>query len=97
MAYTAGGLSQISSVNGFGLYRYDSTDALATVDGDGYFNNDDDDLKLAVGDIIHVFTWDTVRTGIPSDMGTFIVMQVGATGDVDLSNDMLAGTLATGD
>ena len=98
MAYTAGGLSLISSVNGFGLYRYDSLDTLADVDGSGYFNNADDNLKLGAGDIIHVFDWDTaVRTGTIADMGTFIVMTVSAAGVVDLSNDMLAGTLATGD
>ena len=98
MAYTAGGLSQISSVNGLGLYRYDSLDALADVDGSGYFNNSDDSINLRVGDIIHVFDWDTaVRTGTVADMGTFIVMTVSAAGVVNLSNDMLAGTLATGD
>lgn len=97
MAYTAGNLVQMAEGNGYGIYRYDSTDAIATVDGSGYFNNSDDNLNLHVGDIIHVVTWDTVRTGTPSDYGIFMVMTVSAAGVVDLSNDMLAGTLATGD
>jgi len=98
MAFDASNLALISSVNGFGLYRYDTTDALTTVDGDGYMNNDDDDLNLAVGDIIDVVVWSSaVRTGTISDVGKLIVMQVGATGDVDLSNDLLSATPATGD
>lgn len=102
MAYTAGGLRLMSNhPPGFNIYRYDSLDAIATVDGDGYFNNDDDDLNLAVGDIIHVVDWDTAvgSGGTINDYGIFVVMQVGvsAAGAVDLSNDMLAGTLATGD
>jgi len=64
MAYTAANLSLISSVNGFGLYRYDTTDELGDVDDGGYFNNTDDNLNLAKGDLIHVIVWVTaVRTG----------------------------------
>lgn len=64
MAYTAGNLAQISSVSGYGLYRYDTTDTLGDVDDGGYFNNTDDNLNLAVGDLIHVIVWVTaVRTG----------------------------------
>lgn len=39
MAYTAGNLVLMSQGNGFGRYRYDTTDTAADVDGDGYFNN----------------------------------------------------------
>ena len=53
MAYTAGGLTLMNHGNGFSHYRYDIlTDSHATIDTDGYFNNADDDLNLAVGDII---------------------------------------------
>lgn len=55
MAYTAGNLALISSVNGFGLYVYTSdTDSRATVAASGYFNNTDDDLNLAADDKIMV-------------------------------------------
>src|SRR3546814_1521517 len=98
MAFNAANLALISSVNGFGLYRYDTTEALTTVDGDGYMNNDDDTVNLAVGDIIKVVVWTTaVRTGTISDVGETIVMQVGADGAVDLSTEYLAATPATGD
>ena len=59
MAYTAGGLSQLNAVNGFGLYRYDSLDTVDEVGAAGYFNNLDDDLRLAIGDIIMAFDWAT--------------------------------------
>lgn len=98
MAFDADNLALVGSVNGFGLYRYDTTDALTTVDGDGYINNDDDTVNLAVGDILEVVVWSSaVRTGTISDVGRHIVMQVGSDGDVDLSDDLLSATPATGD
>jgi len=82
--------------NGFGLYRYDTTDALSVVAASGYMNNSDDTLNLVVGDIIEVVVWPSaVRTGIPSDIGRHVVMQVTA-GSVDLSDDLLVATPATG-
>lgn len=55
MAYTAGNLTLLSYGNGFGFYFYDAgSDTLATVRASGYFNNTDDDLNLAVGDVIQV-------------------------------------------
>lgn len=54
MAYTSGSLHLIggSSV-GNNLYHYDlTTDTLATMMADGYFNNSDDTLNLAAGDMI---------------------------------------------
>lgn len=84
MAYTAGGLSLISSVNGFGLYRYDSLDDMVTVEAAGYFNNKDDDLNLAVGDAILAFNWATaVRSGTLSEVMMFAVTNV-------ISNDAAA-------
>jgi len=77
-------LTLISSVNGFGLYRYDSEDANSVVDIDGYFNNGNLDVNLAVGDLIWAFEWTTVRSGTVTAYGMHIVLAVAAGGDVDL-------------
>lgn len=98
MAVDASNLALISSVNGYGLYRYDTTDALTTVDGSEYFNNSDEVLNLAVGDMIEVVVWDTaVRTGTINTVGRMIVLSVSAAGVVDLSNDLLGVTLIDSD
>lgn len=77
MAYSAGSLALISSVNGYGLYRHDSTDHPDVVEAAGYFNNKDDNLNLAKGDIIHAVQWGTaVRTGSISAYKAFIVTNV---------------------
>ena len=90
-------LALISSVNGFGYYRYDSLDANALVDIDGYFNNELLDQKLAIGDLIMAVDWDTaVRTGTIAGYGWHIVMAVGATGDVDLA-EATAGNITNTD
>jgi hypothetical protein len=97
MAFDASNLALVSSVNGYGLYRYDTTDALATVDGDGYMNNSDDTVNLAVGDVIEVVVWTTaVRTGTISAVGRHIVMAV-SSGSVNLSNDLLGATVVNSD
>ncbi len=97
MAYTAGNLVLMANGNGFNHYRYDTTDGLTTVDGAGYFNNDDDDLNLAVGDIIDVVVWSTaVRTGTISTVGKVIVDSV-SSGSVDTSNDLLGATYIDSD
>ena len=98
MAYTAGNLALTGHGNGFGDYRYDTTDALTDVDGSGYFNNSDDDLNLAVGDLINVVVWSSaVRTGTISGAGLHVVLSVAADGTVDLSNDLLGATLIDSD
>ncbi len=98
MAYTAGNLTRMAGGNGFGHYRYDTTEAAATVDGDGYFNNRDDDLNLAVGDMITVVVWaSAVRTGTISDVSLHIVTTIDADGTVDLSDDLLGATVTSGD
>jgi len=80
------------------LYRYDTLDTLATVDGSGYFNNSDDDINLAVGDMIEVVVWTTaVRSGTVADVGRHIVVSVSAAGVVDLSDDLLSATVTAGD
>ena len=89
MAFVPGNLALISSVNGFGLYRYDSTDASIVVDAGGYFNNDDDTLNLAVGDIVEVFSWTTaVRTGTVNDVSRLVVLTVDSAGAVNMSDDI---------
>lgn len=77
MAYTPGNLVQMAQGNGYGLYRYDTTDDLDVVEDAGYFNNKDDELNLGVGDIIHAFSWNTaVRTGTLAAYKTFAVSNV---------------------
>jgi len=98
MAYTPGNLSLIGSANGFGLYRYNTLDAATAVDGSGYFNNSDDSLNLAVGDVIEVVVWATaVRTGTIADVARHIVVSISAAGVVDLSDDFLGATIADTD
>lgn len=97
MAVDASNLTLLSDGNGFGFYRYDTTDTLATVDADEYFNNTDETLNLAVGDIVKVVVWTTaVRTGTISTVGEMIVTSV-TSGAVDLSNDYLGITLIDSD
>ena len=87
MAFDSSNLSLISSVNGYGFYRYDTMDAHAVIDTDGYFNNSDDDQKLNVGDFMYVVVWATsVRTGTISTYGTQIVNAVTSAGVVDTSD-----------
>jgi len=58
MAYTAGNLNGlINAAPGRRLYRYDTTDQVDVVEDAGYFNNNDDDLNLQIGDLILAFTW----------------------------------------
>lgn len=107
MAYTAANLALISSVNGFGLYRYDTVDDdLDVVEDAGFFNNSDDSLNLAVGDIIKVVEWATaVRTGTISGYKEFIVTNVisndaaSSAGNVNIAEIGIAsdGAISSGD
>lgn len=77
MAFDSANLALIGYANGFGDYRYDTTDEQVTVEAAGYMNNKDDNLNLAVGDVIRVFTWVTaVRTGTLGKVGLFAVTNV---------------------
>jgi hypothetical protein len=97
MAFDADFLTVIGSGNGFHHYRYDTLDGNIVVDASGYFNNSDDNLNLAVGDLIDVFDWATaVRSGTLTDWGTHVVVSVGSSGVVDLS-DMSSGTITDSD
>ena len=92
MAYIAGDLVLLNSVNGYGLYRYDTLDTIQTVDTGGYFNNIDDTLNLAPGDIIEVITWTTaLRTGTIFDVSRVVVSTVDSAGAVNVSGDLYFG------
>jgi hypothetical protein len=98
MAYTAGNLTLLSHGNGFCHYRYDTPDGAGAVDGAGYFNNGDDGLNLAVGDVIDVVQWGgAVRSGSVADVSKHIVLAVAADGAVDLSNDLLTASVSNSD
>lgn len=87
MAFDKSNLTLLSQGNGFGHYRYDTMEAHAAVDTAGFFNNADDEINLAVGDIIDVVVWGTaVRTGTISTYGRHIVNEVTAAGAVDVSD-----------
>jgi len=106
MAYTAGGLTLMSVGNGFGTYRYDSLDDVDLVEDAGYFNNKDDSLKLAVGDMIFAFDWTTaVRTGTLNAVKAFVVTNViandaaASAGAVNVAEILIstAGAISSGD
>ena len=87
MAFDSSQLVKMADGNGFSHYRYDTMDAHADVDTSDYFNNDDDNQNLAVGDIIMVVVWSTaIRTGTISSYGTHIVLSVSGAGAVNVSN-----------
>lgn len=97
MAFSAPKLRLMSGVPGYAKYRYDTTDALTTVDGSGYFDNEDNATNLAVGDVIEVVVWGTaVGTGTIAGYGVVIINSVSG-GVIDATNDFIAGTLADSD
>src|SRR3990167_8937841 len=64
MAYTAGELICVFSAGpGRSIYKHDSDDNVNTIEAAGYFNNVDDNLNLAGGELIHCVVWD----GAPFD------------------------------
>ena len=96
MAFDNQELALVSSVNGFGLYRYDTLDTHATVDSDGYFNNSDDSVNLRVGDLIDVVVWGTaVRTGTVSTYGRHAVL-ADVAGVIDVT-DVTVGVMTDTD
>lgn len=97
MAFDKSNLTLLSQGNGFGHYRYDTLDTHADVDTAGYFNNSDDTINLAVGDLVDVVVWGTaVRSGTISTYGRHIVNEVTAAGVVDTS-DVAAGVVTDTD
>lgn len=85
MAFAASQLTLMGQGNGFKHYRYDTLDVVTDVDTNGYFNNSDDVVNLAIGDIIMVVVWTTaIRTGTISTYGTHIV-NANVAGVIDVS------------
>ena len=100
MAFIATDLTMIGGGNGYHHYRYDTADAASDIDTVGYFSNTDDNVNLAVGDMIDVIVWTTAAGTAPmTDVTRHVVMAVGAVtaGDVNLSDDLLGATLVSGD
>ena len=91
MAYTPGNLINTTGLPpGRNTYRYNTTDTVQTVEAAGYFNNTDDTLKLAAGDLIFVVTWSTaVDTGTIFDVSLVVVSTVDSNGVVNTSADIL--------
>jgi hypothetical protein len=78
MAFTVANLRNlVGSPPGRGLYRYDTLDDYPTVDTANYFNNNDTNQNLQVGDYILVTHWSTaVFTGTISQVSWFVVTNV---------------------
>ena len=93
MAFDASNLVLISSANGFGRYRYDTTDTLTTIEVAGYFNNVDDVVNFGIGDTIEAVVWVTaVRAGTVSIFGQLVVTQIDNAGALT-TDDGLLGTV----
>ena len=76
MAYAASGLSLLATANGFSLWHYSTTDAIATVNTAGYFTGEAVNM-LAVRDVIIVSDTNTPTTSFVS-----VLSNDGATVDV---------------
>lgn len=75
-------LPSFTNVSGeMGIWQYDSTDAAATVDADGYITNGKA-LGMKVGDLVQV----TDTDASPVIVTTHRVVAVNSNGSVDLSN-----------
>jgi hypothetical protein len=100
MAFDTANLACYGHANGFGLYRYDTTDDLDVVEDAGYIHISDDNQNMAKGDIVHAFSWTTaVRTGILAAYKMFVVTNVIANGNVNLAEVGVstAGAISSGD
>jgi len=99
MAFIAADLKLLAQAAGFGLYRYDTLDALIVVDGSGYMNNSDDTINMRTGDEVRVVVWSTAIGDEDdlSEVGLMVVKSVSAAGVVDLTNDLLGATIIDSD
>jgi hypothetical protein len=88
MAYQAKNLSVLAYANGFTLWHYTTTEAAATVDSSGYFDNASDMLR--VGDIIIA----NLETGGAAKAGLFLVSS-NASGVVDVTDMTQVGATDT--
>jgi len=64
MAYSASGLTRLAGGSGVNLYHYSTTDAIATVNSAGYFNNAANMLNIR--DVIIVADTNTPTTSFVS-------------------------------
>ena len=87
MAFNSANLTQLAHGNGFALWHYTSSDAIATVNTAAYFNDASD--MLSVRDVIICVDSNTPTTDIVSVLSN-------ASGVVDVSNG-LAITETDGD
>ncbi len=89
MAYTAGNLwGSDNSPPGRRIYCYHTADNFNVVGTGGYFNNVDDNLNLAKGDLIHTVIWDGTpfaSAQIPNGYVLFVVTAVDAAGPVNVA------------
>jgi hypothetical protein len=76
MAFAIAGLSKLSGANGFTLWHYKTTDAIATVNSSGYFTGDAVNM-LGVRDVILVSD-----TNVPTMSWVIVLSNNGTTVDV---------------
>jgi len=79
MAYSSANLTQLAHGNGFKFWHYTSSDAIATVNTSGYFN--DASNQLTVRDVIIVVDSNTPTTSLVSVLSN-------ASGVVDVSDGL---------
>lgn len=98
MAYTAGNLHLLAGgAPGKYTYQYDAgSDASATVAAAGYFNNTDDELNLAVDDLIVARCSDAVVTLIVASISSGAVTTRGVSEDIVDVGSTSANAPATG-
>ena len=77
MAYAASGLTAMCTGNGFTLWHYKTTDAIATVNSAGYFN--DASTQLGVRDVMLVSDTNTPTM-------SWVIVLSNASGVVDVSD-----------
>lgn len=95
MAFTIANLARIGGVKGStpNLWAYKSNDALATIDGAGYFDNGSTTNTgarnlLSVGDWI--FVWATADT---TPTFGIVVVNANSSGIIDVASPTLFGTI----
>ena len=98
MAYTAGNLwGVVNGPPGRLIYTYHTDDNFNVVGTGGYFNNADDNLNLAKGDLIHVVIWDGTpfaSAQIPNGYVLFVVTAVDAAGPVNVAEAGISSAAA---
>lgn len=88
MAYTAATLLNLTGMPpGRTMYRYDTTDHPDTVEAANYFNNLDNNLGLAVGDLMFVTQW----SATPFAAGSTLVR-----GNIYAVSNVIANNAAAG-